>query len=112
MGCFWVEPWLPARAIHRFTVTIWASLTLTVTSCGAGHPLVDQKLISWLMKKWKVLFKTYLRMITQEPQKALRILLLVRSQGTVIEVFLRQRCTLDVYLPFLLTTPYLCHIPA
>ena len=49
------------------------------------------------MKKWKVLFKTYLRMITQEPQKALRILLLVRSQCTVIEVFLRQRCTLDVH---------------
>ena len=65
MGCFWVEPWLPACAIHRFTVTIWASLALTVTSCGAGHPLVDEKLISWLMKKWKVLFKTYLRITTQ-----------------------------------------------
>lgn len=70
MGCFWVEPWLPARAIHRFTVTIWASLTLTVTSCGAGHPLVDEKLISWLMKKWKVLFKTYLRIITQRTSES------------------------------------------
>ena len=65
MGCFWVEPWLPARAIRRFTVIIWASLALTVTSCGAGHPLVDEKWISWLMKIWKVLFKTNLRIITQ-----------------------------------------------
>ena len=40
-GCFWAEPWTHTQAVHRFAVTLPASLASAITSSGVGHALKD-----------------------------------------------------------------------
>ena len=67
-------------------MTTWTSLALAITSCGAGHALVDEKLISQSKKEMENFIQAKFEDYSQEraPQKALRTVPPVRSQGTVI----------------------------